>query len=137
MSHSVFSNTQNSEFSPKNGHFYSFQKQLSHIVSLGITLVRLLHTFCIISKLHNHRRVENCRDLCRPSSLAHLLKAGSVTMCCHVQSGFENLQGWILHNLSRQPVTVFDHLQSKSVFLCLNHVLNFVFIVSCSFTEHH
>lgn len=34
----------------------------------------------------------------------------------HVQSAVEYLQGWRFHNLSGQPVPVFDHLHSEFYF---------------------
>lgn len=104
-----------------------------------MTLVRPLHTFGIILKLQNHRIFKIGRDASRSSSPALMLKAGSVTggwaEPCPVT--FLYLQGWRLRNLSRNPVLVFDHLHSKSVFLCLNHVFHFVLVVSCPFTGQH
>jgi len=49
----------------------------------------------------------------------------------HVPLGFENLQGWLLHNFSGQPVPGFDHPQSKKCFLVFG--CNFLVFNLCPF----
>lgn len=100
-----------------------------------MTLVSLLYIFCIILKLQNHRIFEIGRDPCRSPSPGHLLKAGWVTAGC---AGPCPVSFWVsprmeTPNLSRQPVLVFDHLHSKSVFLCLNHVFH---LAHCFLSTH-
>jgi len=63
----------------------------------------------------NHKTVEVGRHLWRSPSPTPLLKvrpntAGCPELC--VQLHFEHLQGQRLHNLSTQPVSVFNHPHS-------------------------
>ena len=66
----------------------------------------------------SHRMVEVGRHLLSSSSPNALLKQGQLQQVAqdHVQSGFEYLQGWRLHNLSGQPIPVSGHPHGKNVF---------------------
>lgn len=52
---------------------------------------------------------------CKGPSPMLLFKVGSTTVGCPGLSDVMFLQGWRLHNLSGQPVSVFDHSCSKKV----------------------
>ena len=65
----------------------------------------------------NHKMVFG-RELWRSPGLNPLLKQGHLELVAqdHVQTVFEYLQGWRLHNLSGKPVPVLSHSQSEKVF---------------------
>lgn len=68
-------------------------------------------------EFQNHRKAEVGRDIWGTSISTPLLKARSTQVAQeHVQLGFENLQGWRLHNLFRKSGSVFDHTTVKKVF---------------------
>ena len=58
------------------------------------------------------------RDLWRSSAPTTLLKQGHLQLVAqdHVQTAFEYLQGWRIHNLSGQPVPVLSHPHGAKVF---------------------
>jgi len=82
------------------------------------------------------------RDLCGSSSPTPLLKHGCLQQAAKdlVQVGLECLQRRRIHNLSGQPVPMFNHLQSDEF---LPHVqtqlpvLQFVPIAPCPVAGHH
>lgn len=60
---------------------------------------------------------------------------------CHIQSGFEYLQGFRLQNVSVQSAPVFDHPHIKKAFFFFNLIefaaFQFVPIDSCVVTGCH
>lgn len=58
----------------------------------------------------------------------------------HVQLGFEYLQGWRVHSLSRQPVPVLSHPDGKKMLRDVHRrppVFHFVSIASSPATGNH
>jgi len=69
----------------------------------------------MLHRLAELQRLEGSLDVSSPTPLP---KQGQVDQVAqgHVPLGFEYLQGWRLHSLSVQPVSVFDHPHSKKDF---------------------
>lgn len=88
-------------------------------------------TFSFLSLCReDHGMAEVGSDISRWSSPNHLLKQGQLWEDS-VRLDFEFMHGWRLHNLSRQRVSVFDHPQSKSVFLCSDGILHVLLSAHC------
>jgi len=70
------------------------------------------------SKITNYRMVKVDRGVWRLLCPTVLLKQGCLGQFSqvHVQTAFEYLQRWRLHNLSRQPVPVLGHPHSEKAF---------------------
>ena len=90
----------------------------------------------------NHRILGVGRDLWGSSSPTDLPQQGHLEQAAQdlVQAGFEHLQRRRLHNLSRQPVPVLCHPQSKEVLPRVQMevpVLQFEPTAPCPVTGHH